>query len=157
MKRDNNLIGLFKYDRDKILLKSLIKKLKHIPFIKEIIDFLALNGDEDVPKLIFNFTSQRFTKGYRSSLILLLDKYDCIEYIYELLYLFLLDSYNTTWYCYDVLIKYLKKLDYEDLNKFSYLITTHIIKERDKDKKQYHEMLLKKINAEIKRRKKLIQ
>lgn len=150
--RNNNLIGLFIYDRDKYFLKSLIKKINHVPFIKEVINFLALHNDPGVPKLIFDFTRHKYSKGYRSSLILLLDNYDSIEYIYKLLFLFLNDSYNTTWYCYDIIIKYLKKINLKDLNKLSNLITKHILIENDKDKIDYHKLLLTKIKAEIKLR-----
>ena len=102
--------------------------------------------------MIIDFSKRRFTKGYRSSLLLLQEKYDCTLYIYDILNLFLNDSYNTTWYCYDILIKVIKKTGNDDLIKTSQLLTTHLTKEKETEKRQYHNLLLKKVNSEIKER-----
>lgn len=150
-KEENCLLNIFDFQRDSIFLKKMLKSIKHIAFIKSIIKFLAMHKDSEVPQLIFEFTRHRFTRGYRSSLLLLLDDYDCISYIYDILDLFLKDSYNTTWYAYDLLVKYLRKMNIEDLKKISFLISNHIKKEKDRDKKEYHELFLKKVNAELKR------
>ncbi len=64
------------------------------------------------------------------------------------------DSNNTTWYSYDILIKYLKKIKIKRLNEASILISSHILKEKETDKNEYHELLLKKIQLEIKKRSK---
>jgi hypothetical protein len=149
---ESPLLSVFNYEKDRVFLKKLIKGVKHIAFIKSIIKFLAAHKDSEVPQIIFDFSRHRYTKGYRSSLLLLLEKYDYTPYIYDILDLFVKDSYNTTWYAYDLLIKYLRKIDIHDLEKISKIISIHIKKEKDEDKKEYHELFLKKVNAEIKKR-----
>ncbi|MBP6334228.1 MAG: hypothetical protein KA444_02060 [Bacteroidia bacterium] len=150
----NCLHDIFIYETDGVFLKKLVKRIKHIAFQKAIIKFLAEHNDKDVPKLIFEFTSRGYTKGYRSSLLLILEKYDCSKHFREILSLFLKDSNNTTWYSYDILIKYLKKIKIKRLNEASILISSHILKEKETDKNEYHELLLKKIQLEIKKRSK---
>ena len=151
-KEENRLLGIFIYENDHLFLKKLLKSIKHIAFIKSIISFLAEHKDNDVPRLIFEFTNRKYTKGYRSSLFLILEKYDCSFYIYELLNLFLKDSYNTTWYTYDILVKYLKKIEVGKLKKILILISNHIPKEKEINKRKYQEFLLKKINLEIQKK-----
>jgi hypothetical protein len=145
-------IDIFNYENDRIFLKNLLKEIKHIAFIKEIIKFLAVNKDEDVPGIIFQFSRKKFTLGYRSSLLVLLEKYNCEDYFFDLLKLFLKDSYNTTWFAFDILVKYIKKINDFDLQSTSVVLKQHIKIEKDMDKKEYHELFLKKIENEIKRR-----
>ncbi len=148
----NRLHDIFSYEWDSMFLKKLLKSTKHISFQKAIIKFLAEHNDKDVPKLIFEFAGRSYTKGYRSSLILILEKYDCSKHFQEILNLFLKDSYITTWYSYDILIKHLKKIRIKELNEALLLISTIILKEKDSDKREYQEMLLKKIPLEIRER-----
>ena len=149
---DCRLIDVFNYENDRGFLKKLLKEIRHITFIKEIVKFLAENNDEDVPEIIFEFSQKTYSVGYRSSLLLLLEKYNCEDYFFDLLKLFLKDSYNTTWYAFDILVKYIKKINDFDLQKTLVVLKKHIKIEKDLDKKEYHEMFLKRIENEIKRR-----
>ena len=154
-KKENNLGLIFNYEDDCAFLKNLLKKIRHIAFIKSIIKFLADHNDDEVPSLIFDFISKGYSKGYRSSLLLILEKYDCSLYTYQILELFLEDSHNTTWYAYDILVKNLKNTDIENLKKISILINNHIPTEKNLEKKEYHELLIGKVNSKIKKSLKL--
>lgn len=149
--KESSLIDIFIYEKDSVFLKDMLKKIRHVAFIKAIIKFLAAHNDSEVPELILNFSRKKYSKGYRSSLLLLLEKYDCTLYIYDILELFLKDSYNTTWYAYDILVKYLKKINLKDLKKISSILNIHINKEKDIEKREYHELFLKKVDNQIKK------
>jgi hypothetical protein len=149
-----NLERILIYPDDKTVIWKMVRTLKHIALIKALLKYLNKNKDEGLPILIIEFCHRRCTKGYRASVILLLEKYDCKNYLYDILTLFLRDSFNVTWYTYDILIKYIVRIGNDDLEKFSALITEHLINEKCKEKKEYHELFLKKVNAEIKKREK---
>lgn len=150
--KSNILENIFNYRQDRSLLIKLARSTKHVAFKKQIIMFLSDHNDKEVPELVFEFTSKKYTKGYRASVLLLLEKYDCCCYFDHLLKLFLKDSFNCTWYCYDILKKYLIRLKVEDLKRISDQIASHLKREKEKDKIQYHELLLKQILSELKKR-----
>lgn len=110
---------------------------------------MAFNKDKDVPRLILEFAGKKHTKGYRSSLLYLLSKYDCSNIKNELLELFLKDSFNTTFYLYDILVDNIKKYDIKDLINLSSKLVLHISIEKDGDKLEYQYLLLKKVNRKI--------
>lgn len=147
-----NIEKILDYPEDKVIILKMVRTLNHITLIKSLLKYLHKKKDKDLPMLVIEFCHRRFTKGYRASVIRLLEKYDCRNYLYDILNLFLKDSYNVSWYSYDVLVKYIARMEYFDLEKFSKLISQHVKKEKCADKKEYHELLLKKINLEIKKR-----
>ena len=61
-KKENNLGLIFNYEDDCAFLKNLLKKIRHIAFIKSIIKFLADHNDDEVPSLIFDFISKGYSK-----------------------------------------------------------------------------------------------
>jgi len=147
-----NLEKILVYPNDKTVIYKMVRTLNHITLIKALLKYLHKNKDEGLPILVIEFCHRKFTKGYRASVIRLLEKYDCQNYLYEILSLFLRDSFNVSWYAYDVLVKYIVRMENGDLEKFSTLITEHLINKKSKEKKEYHELFLKKVNAEIKKR-----
>lgn len=154
-KPENYLIPLFIYKDDSIVLKKLLKKTEHIPFIKEIIHFLFIHYDDDIPEIVIWFTNKKFSTGYRASVLRYLEYYDCSNYLSSILKLFLYDSYNVTWYCFDILLKYLKGMNIGELEKFELKIKRHIINEPKFQKKEYHNLLLVKIRKEINKKQRL--
>lgn len=151
MSKKSILSELFEYPNDRKLIIKLFELSKHVVFQKEIIKFLDEHKDNLVPKLIFKYCSFSHTKGYRASLILLLNKYNFDDYLFDLLKLFLNDSYNSTWYSYDILKNKIKKLDSRRLLRIKGKMEMHIKTEKDLDKKNFHLLLLKKVDSTLKK------
>lgn len=140
---------IFRYPEDTTEVKRIILFSKHIALIKTLLKFLEKNKDKDVPKIVFGLVNQKFTQGFRASLILLCEEYNCKKYFNSLIKLVLYDTYNTALYSNDILVKYLPQLKPQDLNRIYKKIEKHIIVEKIKEKKSLQKKLLATIKNEI--------
>lgn len=141
---------IFKYPNDAKEIKKIILSTRHIALIKVLLKYLAKNNDQDVPKIIFVLVNKKFTQGFRASLILLCEEYDCKRYFNFLIKLVINDTYNTALYANDIIVKYLSEIKFKNLNSAGKIIGKSIIVEKIKEKKQLQKQLLKTINEEIK-------
>jgi len=141
---------IFKYPSDAREIKRVLLFTKQIALIKVLLKFLAKNNDKDVPKIVFKLMNQKFTLGFRASLVLLCEEYDCKNHFKSLIKLVLHDTYNTALYANDILVKYLSEIKQHDLQSTYKKIAKHITFEKVKEKKALQKKLMSTIQKEIK-------
>jgi hypothetical protein len=144
---------VFVYPKDKKEVKRLIDLTKHIALIKAMLKFLSENKDKDVPKIIFGLVGQKFTSGFRASMILLCEEYDCKAYFLEFIKLVVKDSYNTALYANDILVKYTEIVDDSELKRAIGMLSKQVELEKVRDKAILQKRLIKFLNKEVSRRK----